>query len=153
MCRKYHGATYTVKPWEFIVTSQAERERHKALRPIGPSLRKVPTGPVVTFPARLYPYACFACRKSFKRKWSEEFKAGMEMPDKTCPHCGGVAIGLSRNFKAPPMNDLPQWKKVAYLINNGFRFHHQYDESGQTVPYPATQADAKKFVLLYRSRR
>jgi DNA-directed RNA polymerase subunit RPC12/RpoP len=107
----------------------------------------------VTFPARLHPYVCLACRKSFKRKWIEEFQAGMGMPDKTCPHCGGVAIGLSRNFKAPPMNDIQQWAKVAYLIKNGFRFHHQYDESGQAVPYPATLADAKKFVLLYGSSR
>ena len=75
------------------------------------------------------------------------------MPDKTCPHCGGVAIGLSRNFKAPPMNDIQQWKKVAYLVQNGFRFNHQYDEGGQAVPYPTTMAETKKFVLLYKNRR
>ncbi len=136
---------------EIIVTSQTERERRKALRPERAFHRKVPTEPVGTFPARLYPYACFACRKSFKRKLSEGSEVGM--PDKTCPHCGGVAIGLSRNFKAPPMNDIQQWKKVAYLVKNGFRFYHQYDESGQAVPYPATMAEAPKFVLLYKNRR
>lgn len=144
--------TQTFKRSEIIVTTQPERVRRKALRPKGPLLRKSPLKAIVTFPARLHPYACLTCRKSFKRKWSEEYQqAGM--PDKTCPHCGGVAIGLSRLFKAPPMSDLQQWKKVAYLIQQGFRFYHQHDESGQAVPYPATLADAKKFVLLYGSRR
>ena len=77
----------------------------------------------------------------------------MEMPDKKCPHCGGVAIGLSRNFKPPAMNDPQQWKKVAYLVKNGFRFCHQHNESGQIVPYPPTMTEAKKFVLLYGNRR
>ena len=50
------------------------------------------------------------------------------------------------------MDDIQQWKKVAYLVKHGFRFHHQRDESGQIVPYPTTMADAKKFVLLYGNR-
>lgn len=83
---------------------------------------------------------------SFKRK-VEHDESGL--PDKQCPHCGGVAIGLYRHFKAPPMNDILQWKKVAFLIHNGFRFNHQRDQSGCVVPYPSTMAEAKEFVLRY----
>ena len=128
---------------EFIMTSPAERERRKALRPVRKDY--LIAEPVQMFSGRgyLFPYACLACRKSFKRK----FETGL--PDKPCPHCGGVAIGLYRHFKAPPMDDIQQWKKVALLIQHGFRFHHQYDENGNCVPYPATMAEAKVFVLRF----
>ncbi len=48
------------------------------------------------------------------------------------------------------MDDLQQWKKVAFLVANGFRFFHQQNAQGERVPYPATLAQAKEFVALYR---
>lgn len=125
------------------MTSPAEKERRKALRPARPSRIYVKPTPWVG-PAYLLPYACLACRKSFKRKVID-----LGIPDKKCPHCGGVAMGLSRYFKAPPTNNIPQWKKVAFLIQNGFRFYHQRDQDGCVVPYPSTMAEAKEFVLRY----
>jgi hypothetical protein len=94
-------------------------------------------------PARLYPYVCFRCQKSFKRKVDEE------LPEKTCPQCGNIAVGLSRNFKAPRVGDFKQWKKVAFLVKHGFTFFHQYDANGNRVAYPATMSEAKEFVVRY----
>ncbi len=123
-----------------------EKTRRKALRP--PRQLPPPVAPAlqVTFPKYLVPYACIRCRKSFKRK------SDPELPSKPCPHCRGIAIRLYRHFKAPPMNDLQQWKKVAYLIQHGFRFYHQYDEDGRCVPYPETMAEAKEFVRRFAKK-
>jgi len=63
---------------------------------------------------------------------------------KKCPQCRGVAIGLSRKFKAPRKNDLAQWKKVEYLVRNGFYF----EPIGE--PYPKTLRDAMEFVTRNR---
>jgi DNA-directed RNA polymerase subunit RPC12/RpoP len=78
--------------------------------------------------AYLFPYACFTCRKSFKRELGE--------PQRKCPHCGGKAVILSRKFKAPAKDDLKQWKKVEELYLRGFRF-----EGGT---YPKTLVDMKR---------
>jgi hypothetical protein len=72
-----------------------------------------------------------------------------DFPDKLCPDCGGKAVGLARNFKAPSRTDVKQWKKVAFLVEHGFWFAHQYGKSGDLVPYPATMTEAKEFVRLY----
>ena len=124
----------------------SEKVRRIAIRPPPGSHRRVEPAPKVTGPAYLFPYACMTCRKSFKRKAIED-KTGL--PDKKCPDCGGLAIGLYRHFKAPPKDDIQQWKKVEFLIQNGFRFNHQLDGNGCVVPYPTTMAEAKNFVLQY----
>jgi len=95
-------------------------------------------------PNYLFPYVCFACRKSFKRSITEE-----GLPDKTCPNCGGVAHGMSRKFKPPAAKDTTQWDKVEFLFQNGYRFFTQHDENGQCVPYPKTIKEAKAFVLRF----
>ena len=91
----------------------------------------------------LFPYVCFKCRKSFKRKLKEG------LIEKICPECGGVSVGLARHFKAPRKKDLKQWEKVEYLVANGFSFSHQYDEEGNLVPYPKTMEEAVIFVKTY----
>jgi hypothetical protein len=94
-------------------------------------------------PRWLFPYVCFACRKCFKRA-----PVGSKgLPDKRCPDCGGLAVGLSRKFKPPPRNDLAQWKKVEFLVAHGFRFFSQKDPStGGSIPYPETLGEARTFV-------
>ena len=94
-------------------------------------------------PECLFPYVCFACRKCFRRRVNLSLQRGF--PDKVCPHCGGKAMGLSRKFKPPAVDDIKQWKKVAFLVENGFLF----DQAGEYVPYPATLAEAKVFVKRY----
>ncbi len=90
-------------------------------------------------------YACVACRRSFKRP------GGVDAPvERRCPHCGGMAVNLGRQFKAPPVDDDRQWAKVRFLVEQGFPFHRIYGRDGAPVPYPATLEEAKAFVKKYR---
>lgn len=60
---------------------------------------------------------------------------------------------LSRKFSAPKAKDIPQWKKVQYLVEHGFRFQSVREaESGQLVKYPATLEEAKAFVQRFAKR-
>jgi hypothetical protein len=83
-------------------------------------------------PQYLHPYACFQCRKSFRRA---------SRPDAVliCPHCGGPSIGLNRKFKAPKASDLKQWDKVERLVRHGFFF----ESVGE--PYPTELRDVDAF--------
>ena len=94
-------------------------------------------------PRYLLPHVCFRCRKSFKR---------YEGPlDKKCPDCGGKAIALSRKFKPPARSNERQWKKVEYLVAQGFRFASQRTMTGELAPYPRTLAEAREFVRRFRN--
>jgi DNA-directed RNA polymerase subunit RPC12/RpoP len=93
-------------------------------------------------------FACFRCRRSFKRS----VQVGSKDYVRRCPHCGGRAIDLGRHFKPPKADDLGQWKKVRLLVAAGFFFQHVYDEESSQVPYPDTLEEAREFVLRYRSR-
>lgn len=80
----------------------------------------------------LHPYACFRCRKSFKRSSRE----AAVLP---CPECGGPSIGLTRKFKPPKHSDHKQWQKVEALVRHGFLFW-SLDE-----PYPETLSEVEAF--------
>ncbi len=82
--------------------------------------------------AYLHPYACFHCRKSFKR--ANRFEAVLP-----CPECGGPSIGLTRKFKPPKRADTDQWKKVEALVRAGFLFW-SVDE-----PYPDALQEVAAF--------
>ena len=93
-------------------------------------------------------FACFDCRKSFKRPCN--VRAGV--PDVLpCPECGGPSHNFGRHFKPPARRDQRQWEKVRFLFDHGFRFQKIRPGSGDrdTVPYPATLEDAREFVLVY----
>jgi len=56
---------------------------------------------------------------------------------------------LSRKFAAPKSKDKDQWRKIALLIERGFRFYSVYEQHGATkykVAYPRTLAEAAEFV-------
>ncbi|RMA63351.1 hypothetical protein C8C96_4438 [Acidovorax sp. 100] len=87
----------------------------------------------------LFPHVCFSCRKSFKKP--------MRVLPRLCPQCQGPMVMLNRKFSAPKMTDVDQWRKVEYLVSQGFRFQSIREQpSGLLVRYPATLADAKLFV-------
>lgn len=79
----------------------------------------------------LHPYACFRCRKSFKRATRSE----AVLP---CPECGGPSIGLTRKFKPPKRSDEKQWKKVEALVRHGFLFW----SLGERYPDTLQEVDA-----------
>jgi len=79
------------------------------------------------------PYACFACRRSFKRVVPASFFD--QSPVLTCPGCGGRAVGLSPKFKPPRRDDLEQWRKVRALVAGGcFFWGGRYPERLSEVP-------------------
>lgn len=80
----------------------------------------------------LHHYACFRCRKSFKRASRTE----AVLP---CPECGGPSIGLTRKFKPPKRSDEKQWKKVEALVRHGFLFW------SLSEPYPETLREVAAF--------
>ncbi|WP_074206395.1 hypothetical protein [Parasphingorhabdus marina] len=85
-----------------------------------------------------HPYACFRCRKSFKRASRVE----AVLP---CPNCGGPSIGLTRKFKPPKSTDAKQWKKVEALVRHGFLFW------SLSEPYPETLEEVPAFALRHAS--
>ena len=91
----------------------------------------------------LHPFACFHCRRSFKRPWER----GVEQ--RPCPNCGAPAVPLNRKFKPPRADDAEQWKKVEYLVRHGFRFQSIYDSAGNCIAYPETLKEAVEFVKSY----
>lgn len=83
-------------------------------------------------PQYLHPYACFRCRKSFRR-------ASRADAVLVCPHCGGPSICLNRKFKAQKTSDVKQWNKGEKLVRHGFLF----DSVGE--PYPAEIGEVDAF--------
>ncbi len=94
-------------------------------------------------------FACFECRKSFKREFDLSEGRPKEM---VCPDCGGVAYNFGRHFKPPKKSDIKQWKKVHFLFEHGFWFQKVYDkENGyQLITYPKTLDEAREFVEKYK---
>ena len=86
----------------------------------------------VTQSAYLHPYACFGCRKSFKRT----SRTDAVLP---CPECGGPSIGLTRKFKPPKHSDRKQWDKIEALVRHGFLFWSVGE------PYPETLKEVDDF--------
>ena len=91
----------------------------------------------------LRPFACFRCRRSFRRPYEPGVK------ERPCSMCGGVAIQLDRKFKAPRKADRQQWAKVEYLVRHGFRFQSVYGPAGEAVAYPTRLHEAEAFVARY----
>jgi hypothetical protein len=63
-----------------------------------------------------HPYACFACRSSFKRAGADDDHV---LP---CVRCKAPSVRLSRKFKPPPRSNIDQWRKAQALVRAGFLF-------------------------------
>jgi hypothetical protein len=63
---------------------------------------------------------------------------------------------VDKKFAAPKMADVPQWKKVQYLIEHGFFFQSVYAPIAPgvslRVKYPKTLAEAKRFVIEHQAQ-
>jgi DNA-directed RNA polymerase subunit RPC12/RpoP len=81
-------------------------------------------------------YACFVCRKSFKRPqfsgarsrfMTSEQAAGQQRESERfanshqykCPDCGGQAYFIGIDFKAPKRSDVKEWREVEQFIRSG----------------------------------
>lgn len=68
-------------------------------------------------------YACFACRKVFRRRLRGDIgDVGPDRPFK-CPQCAGEMADLGRDFAAPRQRDKRAWATVAQLYEIGETFH------------------------------
>jgi DNA-directed RNA polymerase subunit RPC12/RpoP len=93
-------------------------------------------------------FACFDCRKSFKRE-VDIYNVTLEL---TCPECGNTSYNFGRHFKPPKKSDKEQWNKVRYLKEHGFWFQkiRPDENSVDSIPYPDTLDEAKEFVNKYK---
>lgn len=96
-------------------------------------------------PPYLVSYACFTCRKVFKRDYDPN------MLEMKCPNCGGISHNVGRNFRAPKRGNKNQWEKIEFLVSNGFRFQSIYVD-GKRLSYPDTLEEAKFFVEKYKDK-
>lgn len=89
-------------------------------------------------------YACFDCRKTFKRRLLSDVAPGRQesvagqwfradaqkLPSAApaaaparCPDCGGLAAGMGLDFQAPPKTDRKAWQHLRSLYAVGIAFH------------------------------
>lgn len=69
-------------------------------------------------------FACFECRKTFKRKRIEDI--GGEIGKDTiakCPQCGGVMADMGLDFASSRMEDVKAWSHLKELYTVGITFH------------------------------
>jgi hypothetical protein len=72
-----------------------------------------------------YHYACFKCRKMFRRPQEFEMSRPLQKDEvriSPCPQCSTPMKNMGRDFKAPRQTDLKQWQKVQELFEAGFGF-------------------------------
>ena len=72
-------------------------------------------------------YACFNCRKTFKRKLlvdvDRDAAYNKEKKSATCPECGSLTMDMGLDFESPKKTDLKAWKHIENLYQAGITFH------------------------------
>ena len=94
-------------------------------------------------------FACFQCRKAFKRRWpcdylSHGVAASRPFP---CPQCGQPMSDMGIDFKAPPRNAQRQWLKVAVLYSFGIRFDWDQATGEGPGPRPETPRALEDYLV------
>lgn len=67
-------------------------------------------------------FACFTCRKAFKRPPAETPKDEANDPA-PCPDCGLKMADMGLDFKPPRRTDVEHWAVIEFLYRNGFAYH------------------------------
>lgn len=69
-------------------------------------------------------YACFRCRKSFKRRLLSDI-GGKAFDGKSakCPECGSLMANMGKDFEAPKKDDVKKWQHLENLYVVGITFH------------------------------
>ncbi len=69
-------------------------------------------------------YACFKCRKTFKRRLMWDINRGDERTvEAKCPQCGELMANMGKDFASPKKNDVKQWQHIQNLYAVGIAFH------------------------------
>ena len=65
-------------------------------------------------------FACFDCRKAFKRTAPVHLKESSIAP---CPDCGQPMANMGLDFATPKRSAVEHWEVVAFLFRRGFKYH------------------------------
>jgi hypothetical protein len=72
-------------------------------------------------------YACFECRKTFKRRLITDIDGGLNKTKEEikakCPDCGRLMADMGLDFKSPKRNDIKAWEHIKNLYISGITFH------------------------------
>jgi DNA-directed RNA polymerase subunit RPC12/RpoP len=69
-------------------------------------------------------YACFNCRKTFKRRLLNDVARDKEDSlAATCPDCGQLMASMGLDFKSPPKKEINAWQHLQKLYSVGIAFH------------------------------
>lgn len=105
-----------------------------------------------------YKKVCLNCQKAYNRSF--EIK---QTRIHKCPECKKQMIELYHLFKPPKQSEKKKWDIVRYLVDNGFRYYHIWEqvfrnEKGEIygtanyAEYPKSMKDAKEFVEKYKEQ-
>jgi hypothetical protein len=80
-------------------------------------------------------YACFNCRKTFKRRLYGDIKKGEEsIYEAKCPECGDFTANMGLDFESPKKDDLKKWEHLRSLYSVGITFHSCGCSGGGYIP-------------------
>ena len=70
-------------------------------------------------------YACFNCRKTFKRRLliDIEDSDNFQLKEAKCPDCGNLMAHIGMDFKAPKKDDVKEWRHIERLYSVDITFH------------------------------
>lgn len=69
-------------------------------------------------------YACFNCRKTFKRRLFTDIKRGEKSTiEAKCPECGELMANMGLDFESPKRDDVKKWQHLQSLYSVGITFH------------------------------
>ncbi len=69
-------------------------------------------------------YACFKCRKTFKRRLITDIKRGTcSLFKASCPQCGELTADMGLDFESPKKNNIKAWQHLEKLYVVGITFH------------------------------
>lgn len=70
-------------------------------------------------------YACFKCRKTFKRRLMGDMRRGSqdEFTEAKCPQCGELMANMGLDFASPKKDSIKEWNHIKNLYSVGLTFH------------------------------
>lgn len=69
-------------------------------------------------------YACFDCRKTFKRKLLAHIRYSTKNSGEAkCPECGKLTADMGLDFESPRKDDQKSWEHLKNLYAVGITFH------------------------------
>lgn len=91
-------------------------------------------------------YACFECRKTFKRRLLGDIRgAAKDSVEAKCPECGNLTADMGLDFESPKNSDVKGWEGMKNLYAAGVTFH----SCGCTGPgyIPSTNEKLLEFLI------